>query len=109
MADLRATSVFQGVINGTSVVDLYTVPTGKRLILKHVTALEASGSSCDAQLRSSAAGGTIYVWHLVAYGSGGDDASQSFWIVFNAGDKVQFKRTTSGQLVVTVSGSLHTV
>jgi len=109
LADLRATSVFQGAVNGTGVVDLYTVPTGKRLILKHVTVLEVSGSSADAQLRSSAAGGTIYVWHLVAYGSAGDEGSSSFWIVFNAGDKVQFKRTTSGQLLVTVSGSIHTV
>lgn len=108
MADLRATQVYQGAVSGTSVTDLYTVPTGKRLIVKHVTVLEATGSSCDAQLRSSVVG-TVYVWHLLAYGRAGDAAADSFWIVFDAGQKVQFKRTTSGQVAVTVSGSLHTV
>lgn len=108
MADLRATQFFSGVVNGTSVVTLYTVPTGKRAIIKHVTVLEVSGSSADAQLRLGSFG-TIYHWVLAAYSSAGDEGSSSFWIVINAGETIQFKRTTSGQLTVTVSGSLHTV
>jgi hypothetical protein len=108
MADLRSTPIFSGVVSSGAVRTLYTVPAGKRLIIKHVTALEVSGSSCDAQLRTAATG-TIWVWHLTAYGTGTDKGVGSFWIVLGPGEVVQFNRTTAGQLTVTVSGSLHTI
>lgn len=100
--------MYSGIVSGTSVHDLYTVPSGKRLILKFVTVQEVTGSSCDAQLRLGSFG-TIFVWNLLAYGSAGSRGVGSFWIVLPPGEVVQFKRTTSGDITVTVSGSLHTI
>ncbi len=108
MADLRTTRFYLGLVTGTSVTDLYTVPTGKRAIIKQVTVQEVSGSSCTAQLRLSPLG-TIFTWALVAYAAADSRAVGHFWIVVNAGEKIQFARSTSGQLTVTVNGSLHTV
>lgn len=108
MADLRATQIFNGFFSDSSTHNVYTVPTGKRLILKHVTVLEGSGSSCDAQIRETSQG-TFFHWNLLAYGSAGDEASSSFWIVFGPGSIIQVKRSNTGVLGWTISGSLHTI
>ncbi len=108
MAALRSFPIFSGVVSGTSVVDLYTVPTGKLLILKFVTVQEVSGSSCDAQLRLSTFG-AFFVWNLLAYGTAGSRAVGDFWVAIAAGVKLQAKRTTSGDITLTASGSLLTV
>jgi hypothetical protein len=87
---------------------VYTVPTGYRLILKFVTVQEVSGSSCVAQLRTGGAG-TIFTWSLLAYSAAGSRDVGNFWIVLDQGDTVGFVRTTSGDITVTASGSLHAI
>jgi hypothetical protein len=108
MAALRSTQLYSGDVAGTAVRDLYTVPSGMRAVIKHVTIQEISGSSCIAQLRLASLS-TIYAWNVAAYGGSGMAIAQNFWVVVNAGDKIQFERSTSGDLNVTVSGSLYTV
>lgn len=100
--------MFLGIVSGTAVHDLYTVPTGYRFIIKMVTVQEVSGSSCTAQLRLSPLG-TIFTWNLVAYGSAGSRDVGNFWIVVDPGEKIQMARSTSGDITVTISGSLHTI
>jgi len=108
MADLRATQAYQGTPTGTSPTTVYTVPTGKRFILKQVALQEISGVATDVQVRVGSIG-TITRQHLASYGSGGDSAVLYYWLVLNAGDVIQLNRTVSGSINAQVSGSLHTV
>lgn len=105
---LRAFQVGNGSISGTALTTIYTVPSGYRLILKHVVLLNASASICDVQLRVGSAG-TVWRAHLLAYGNAGDAASLYFWIVVDAGQTVQLQRSNAGQYTYSISGSLHTI
>lgn len=108
IAALRSQQAFLGSITGTAVTTVYTVPAGKRFIIKFVSVQNTSGSAVDFQLRLSTLG-TVWHWNLAAYGSGGDRATQNLWVVLNPGDTIAFKNSVSVQVDVTVSGSLHTI
>lgn len=108
MAALRSAQAFIGNVTTVAPTTVYTVPAGKRFVLKHVTVQNTTGLSKNVQLRLGGIG-TIYNWQLTAYGSGGDRAASNFWIVLNAGDTIQLNPTVAGQIDVTLSGSLLTV
>lgn len=108
MAALRATALYYGTVTGTSVVNLYTVPTGKRAIVKAVTVQNQSAGAGTLQLRTSTLA-TIWRWALQGYGTAGDHASDSFWIVLNAGETLQMQKNFTATLAVIVSGTEHTV
>lgn len=108
LAALRALQLFLGAVSATTPTTVYTVPAGKRTIVKSVTVQNTTGASKDVQLRVSGTG-TIYHWNLTAYGTAGDRAVQNFWIVLNPGDVLQFQVSVTGQIDVSVSGSLHTI
>jgi hypothetical protein len=108
LAALRSTQLWKGVVTSTTPTTVYTVPTGKRAIIKLVTAMNAGSATRDLQLRIGGLG-TVYHWNLTAYGTGGDKATQAFWIVLNAGETIQLDLTVAGTVSVTISGSEHTV
>lgn len=108
MATLRATQFGSGLISGTSVINIYTVPTGKKAIVKNLVLTNVSASSCDVNVRVGAFG-TWFTQHLAAYGFAGASVSLSLWAVFNAGDVLQLQRGNAGQITFIMGGSLMTV
>ena len=109
LADLRATQGWVGAVTGTGTVVAYTVPAGKRFILKSVSVQHTSAGSVNIQMRLAGLG-TFFNWVLGAYQSGSDRTTTTFWIVLNPGDVLTFNNLTTGHtVIVTVSGSLHTI
>jgi hypothetical protein len=108
LAALRSTQLWKGVVSSTTVTTVYTVPAGKRAILKFVTVMNAGAATRDVQLRIGGLG-TIAHWNLTAYGTGGDKATGTFWVVLNAGETIQVDLTVAGTVSMTISGSEHTI
>jgi len=108
VAALRSAQLFLGSITSTTPTTVYTVPAGKRAVIKFVTLQNTTGSAKNVQMRLSTLG-TVWNWNLGAYGSGADAQQSSFWIVLNAGDYIQMNPTASGQIDMSISGSLLTV
>jgi len=108
LAALRCTQLAAGSINTTTATTVYTVPTGKRAIIKFVTAMNTTNATRDLQMRLNSIG-TIWHMQLAAYGSAGDEARVNFWVVLNAGDQLKLSTVTAGQVDYTISGSEHTI
>ncbi len=108
MAALRSANVFTGVVSSGAVRTVYTVPAGKRFVLKFLTMQEVTGTATVLQLRIGSLG-TIAVYNLTAYSTSGSLVTASLWVVVNAGDTVQFSRIAAGDCSVTVNGSLLTI
>lgn len=108
MADLRTTQLAELTISGTAITNIYTVPAGKRAILKSMNIMEVSGVGSDVQIRVGSIQ-TIVRTHVNAYGGAGDSAQLFFWLVLNAGETLSVKRISSGDINVVASGSVHTV
>ena len=89
-----------------SVHDLYTVPAGKRTIVKNMLARGASGSASHATWSVFDGATSLFSFnvYLAASGSDGDTSIINPWIVLNAGQtlKVQFSATGGW---VSVSGA----
>lgn len=107
MAVLRTTQFAAQVVTGTAITNLYTVPTGHRIILRSVQVLEVSGVATDVQLRLSGVG-TFLLLKCQAYPNGGAVQIAQPWIAFDQGQTLQIARVTgaTAQLVVILSGSL---
>lgn len=108
MAALRAFQLGSGVVTGTSVTNIYTVPSGKKVILKDLTLQEVSGTACQVNVRLGAFG-TWFVVNLSAYPAGASYHDQKLWVVLEPGNVFQLQRTNSGQITYTASGSLMTI
>lgn len=108
MADLRATPVYSGTVTSATPTTVYTVPTGKRLILKNVTGQNQGSTSADLQLRVVGPN-TIYVWSLTGYPTSGSRFTTNFWIVLDAGGQIQLARNNATTIAVVLSGSLHSI
>lgn len=108
MAVLRAIQFGAGTISGTSVIDIYTVPTGKKAILKFITLQEISGSGCVVNVRTSATTTWLAVT-LNAYSGAGSAYQNRVWVVLEPGQKMQLQRTNAGQVTYSLNGSLMTI
>lgn len=108
VAALRATQLASAAINTTTPTTVYTVPTGKRAIVKQIVAQNTTGTSKDLQFRLPVLG-TVLHWVLAAYGTGADRVVQNVWIVLNAGDTIKLNTVVAGLVNVVISGSEHTV
>lgn len=108
MAALRATQFASGVLTGTATTNIYTVPSGHKIIIKRITLLEVSGSACIVNVRLSSFG-TWLAQALAAYGSAGSFANLSLWVVLEAGQVLQMNRSNAGQVTYTISGSYMTI
>ena len=95
MAALRSANVFTGVVSSGAVRTLYTVPAGKRFVLKFLTMQEVTGTATALQLRIGSLG-TIAVYTLAAYSGAGSLETASLWVVVNAGDTIQMNRVAAG-------------
>ena len=105
MAELRTTEFTRGVVSDTSTHDIYTVPAGKRIILKRVSLLEGSGTARTVQIRLRGVGAFL-IKNIAAYPADGASVEVERWTVFNAGDVLQIKLSASGDVVYVLSGSL---
>lgn len=108
IAALRANQLWKGTVTTAVATTVYTVPAGKRTILKFVTVLNVGAATRDVQLRVVGPG-TIYHWSLTSYSTGGDRATGTFWIVLSAGDQVQVNLNLAGTVTMTISGSEHSI
>lgn len=108
MPALRATQFASGLITGTAVTNIYTVPAGKKAIIKDITLQEVSGVACQVNVRLSAFG-TFRVVNLSAYPAGGSYNDETMWVVLEPGQVLQLNRSNSGSYTYTVSGSLMTI
>jgi hypothetical protein len=80
-----------GVINGSAVANPYTVPAGKRTILKSVCAFNTSASVNNLYIELIVGGVAIATWRVrcAATGSDGDSVVALPWIVFNVGETIR--------------------
>jgi len=108
MATLRATQFASGIISGTSAIDIYTVPSGHKAILKSLTVQEVSGSNTVVNVRLSAFG-TWFGQALVAYPDDNSHRDLRLWVVLEPGQVLQLQRINAGQVTYTASGSLMTI
>lgn len=108
LAALRASQLWKGTVTTAVPTTVYTVPAGKRAILKFVTAQNVGAATRDVQLRVLGPG-TIFHWSLTGYGTGGDKATGTFWLVLSAGDQVQVNLNLAGTVTMTISGSEHSI
>lgn len=86
---------------GTSLVTLYTVPTGRRTILKSVAVINLNGAAVRIVMRLA---GVYQTMHLAAATAAGESQEFSCWIVLNAGDKVEVS-TSAATAYAIASGS----
>jgi hypothetical protein len=80
-----------GVVTGAAVVTAYTVPAGKRTILKGVTAFNTNAAVNNLYIELFVGGALVAVWRVrcAATGNDGDSKSELPWIVLNVGDQIK--------------------
>jgi hypothetical protein len=105
MARLRLIQFATGLITGTTVTSVYTVPTGYKAILKSIQVMEASGVACTVNVRLSGTGTFINIV-LPAYPANGSSAHVPCWLVFEPGNVIQLNRSNAGNYTYLLSGSL---
>jgi hypothetical protein len=108
LANLRAFQLGSGLISGTAITSIYTVPSGHRVILKDLTLQEVSGVACTINVRLNSFG-TWFAAPLSAYPAGGSYHDQKLWVVLSAGDVLKLQRSNSGDYTYVASGSLMTI
>lgn len=108
LAELRAAQLYQGTVSVVGPTTIYTVPAGKRVILKYVALQNQTGLSVTVQLRLPNAN-TIWAIPLTAYGTATDREKQGFWIVLNPGDTIAIGLSAARTVAVSISGSVHSI
>jgi hypothetical protein len=105
MANLRATSFWNAQITGPGPVNLYTVPTGHRIILREIIVYNHAASNNTATV-ALASGSTLLSRVLTAAGSGGATLFYDMWAVLNAAELLQGYTDSGKHLTIVLSGSL---
>ncbi len=100
MATLRATQLFEGTASSGSFVTKYTVPTGKRIILRDSAFSNTTGTSTLVLLAVN--GNTIASTTL----AGSASSELSHWIVLNAGETLDIATGGGRTVNVILSGYL---
>lgn len=105
MASLRATQFFDGVITGPGPVNLYTVPTGFRIILRSINMFnpESTTNPCTVAL---AGGATLFALTMPIAGTPGSTANLQPWVVVSAGQVLQGYTGSGKHCHIVLSGSL---
>lgn len=75
---------------GTGGTTFYTVPSGKRTIVKCIHVFNQTGSANRALIIGGAGGANVWVEaiHLAAIGSDGESKFTEPWYVLNVGDTI---------------------
>jgi hypothetical protein len=70
---------------------LYTVPTGKRTIVKSVRMINGGAAAARVVLSRNGTGGVLGYWiaHLAAANAAGEDIELATWVVMNAGETLK--------------------
>lgn len=92
---------------GTSETTIYTVPTGKRSIVKNVTVVNNAGSANWLIISVYTSGGTLlFFWHefLTAQNTNGDSVVRDTWLVIHESWELRVQSHVAG-LYVAVSGA----
>jgi len=109
MALLHAKPLYKGRVTAVGAwTDLYTVPSGDRVILRNLVGrAEGNSSNVDAYFRIS---GQQFV-HLVLTpdGTAGNNYDLTEWLVMDQNDVLSVYQTGTNGLWVIASGSLYTI
>jgi hypothetical protein len=91
---------------GTSLTTLYTVPTGKRTIIKSVVAQNFTASTPTLTMGIYSGSTEIGQWsiHMASLGTVGDTQIVPVWIVMNAGELLK-AFSSAASIGVVVSGT----
>lgn len=87
---VHSTLLGKGAALSVALHTLYTVPTGKRTILKSITLWNNFAATNRVVVELTLSGVTVVVLDpvLASTGSAGDSIYQPFWTVMDAGDTV---------------------
>jgi hypothetical protein len=85
MAQLRTHQFYQGIVTSTTKQDLYTVPTGKTIIVKSVVLRNhwSSANQCKLFVRRS---GSDFGWYTFSVAAAPASHEDEMWVVFVEGD-----------------------
>ena len=104
MATLRATQFFLGQVTGSGNHTVYTVPSGKRIVVHGISLQDISGSSSVVQFRIGTYG-TIQATTLTGYPAVGSGVFWDPYVVVNALDTLVIGLPSGGNLSVVLSGT----
>lgn len=105
MPALRSTSFYNGQIVGPGPINLYTVPTGYRIVLKEILMYNHASTGNGATV-ALASGSTLVSRVLGAAGGGTSELITPCWTVINAGQVLQGYSDSGKHLTIALSGSL---
>lgn len=90
MAAPRSTSLYAGSITSSSTITLYTVPTGKRTIIKsiHVTSSYSSTQRIVFAINNGTSDLAYFTVYCAATGTSGDTQDLEGWWVIEEGWKI---------------------
>jgi hypothetical protein len=108
MAELRIALLARGVATSASYVTVYTVPAGRRVILKNLNLRNGSGVASNVQVNTTGVADLLN-YPLTAGGTIGGNASIPLWIVLNAGDTIRIAVTSGTSVSFVFSGTNHFV
>lgn len=108
MAELHAVVLYQGRVTSGSYVTVYTVPAGRRVILRMVNVRNHANAGANAYL-SVDGSLDVFLRVLTASGNAGCDAQWSGWIVLGPGQLIKAASSQSGGVDFVISGSSYTI
>jgi hypothetical protein len=108
VAELHVASLYQGRVTSPTFVTVYTVPTGRRVVLRMVNVRNHANAAANAYLDVD---GSLDVMFrvLTASGTTGCESQWNGWIVLNAAQTIKAASSQSGGVDFIVSGSSYTV
>jgi hypothetical protein len=108
MAELRIAQLARGAATSSSYVTVYTVPAGRRVILKNLNLRNQSGAASNVQVNTTGVA-DLLAFPLTAGGTVGGNASIDMWVVLNAGDTIRIAVSSGTTVSFVFSGTNHFV
>lgn len=105
MTALKTTQFYMGVPTASGWTDIYTVPTGKVIILKTALMTNQTSSGRTAGIRIDPSM-VLYSNGLTAAGTTGATIQFGVWLAFNAGSTLAVEQSAANAVLFVVSGYL---
>lgn len=106
MAPLRNLQLYQGIVNGTTLAIVYTVPSGHRVVLKRATVRNLASVTNSLYLYEGTAV-VLRSWSLAAGAPGAGQDDWSTWIVIDENETLRMRITNTSGVAVVLSGSIY--
>lgn len=106
MAELRIHQLYSGRTSSTGSVSVYTVPSGKRAVLRSINVYNVTGSGNRAFV-SLSSGRNIFEITLAAANTAGGSVNQQVWLVLEPGDVIQIGNANATAIDYILSGTVH--